>query len=93
MLRFWWRYPWSSHNHLLENLRKGSSVIKRVKEPERSRWREGTHVEESEEKRQEERHQPQPCAVLFMLCHLFLLITQVIPVKKVRNPRLKTRES
>lgn len=51
-----------------ESLRKGSSVIKRVKEPERNRWREGTHVEESEEKRREKGTSPNP--VQFYSCYV-----------------------
>ena len=33
LVECWWRYSWSSYNHLLKNLKKGSSVTKVVKEP------------------------------------------------------------
>lgn len=59
---WWWRKPWSSHNHVLRGLRKGGQpeVFKRQRDHEGWREREEAHVRRSERKNEETGHQTSP---------------------------------
>lgn len=58
---WWWRKPWSSHNHVLRSLRKEGQpeVFKTQREHEGWRGR-GAHVKRSERKNEETGYQTSP---------------------------------